>query len=63
MSQSSDLLRRAIIRATKELWLADAAGDAGQGKVWMQELAVLINEYQHPLDTPATGTYYTGTSV
>lgn len=60
---SGDLLRRAIVRATKELWLADAAGDAGQGKVWLQELAVLINEYQHPLDTTPVDPYYTGTSV
>lgn len=60
---SGDLLRRAIVRATKELWLADAAGDAAQGQAWLQELAVLLNEYQHPLDSSPSPMYHTLTSV
>lgn len=42
----SDLLRRAIVRATKELWQADASGKAPLADAWMNELTVLIREYQ-----------------
>jgi hypothetical protein len=48
---SSDLLRNAIVRATKELWQADAAGDVTGGIAWSLELTALIREYRQSLDT------------
>ena len=60
---SGDLLRRAIVRATKELWLADAAADQRMSGAWLKELTRLLEEYQRPLDTTPVDPYYTGTSV
>lgn len=60
---NGDLLRRAIVRATKELWLAEAAADQRMSAAWLKELTRLLEEYQRPLDTIIPGPYYTGTSV
>ena len=60
---SGDLLTQAIVRATKELWKADAAGDEVSGIAWSLELTSLLREYRRPLDTTPADPYYTSTSV
>lgn len=48
---NGDLLRLAIVRATKELWQADFAQDQRMSQAWFDELTYLLEEYHRPLDT------------
>jgi hypothetical protein len=48
---NGDLLRHAIVRATKELWQADFAEDSRMSQAWFDELTYLLEEYRRPLDT------------
>ena len=48
---NGDLLRHAIVRATKELWQADFADDQRMSRAWFEELTHLLEEYKRPLDT------------
>lgn len=60
---NGDLLRHAIIRATKELWQADFAEDQRMSQAWFEELTHLLEEYKRPLDTAPAGAYVQDTSV
>ena len=60
---NGDLLRHAIIRATKELWQADFADDQRMSQAWFDELTYLLKEYNLPLDTAPAGAYVQDTSV
>lgn len=60
---NGDLLRRAIVRATKELWQADLADDQRMSRVWFEELTYLLEEYKRPLDTQLASAYLQDTSV
>lgn len=60
---NGDLLRRAIVRATKELWQADFAEDKRMSQAWFDELTYLLEEYRRPLDTPLATAYLQDTSV
>lgn len=60
---NGDLLRRAIVRATKELWQADLAEDQRMSQAWFDELTFLLKEYNRPLDTPLASAYLQDTSV
>ena len=60
---NGDLLRHAIVRATKELWQADFAEDKRMSQAWFDELTYLLEEYKRPLDTPLATAYLQDTSV
>lgn len=60
---NGDLLRRAIVRATKELWQADLAEDRRMSQAWFDELTYLLKEYNSPLDTQLATNYLQDTSV
>ena len=60
---NGDLLRHAIIRATKELWQADFAEDQRMSQAWFEELTHLLEEYKRPLDTAPVDAYLQDTSV